>query len=251
MIRVVILGTGNVATHLINAFSNAQNVNVEQVYARRQKNLNKYTNKLATTTNLDDLKTADIYIIAIADDAIATFSSLLPKKDNVLVVHTSGSVNMNAIDGRFRGGVFYPLQTFTKDQLVDFDHIPICLEAQHKEDLVILENLASSISGDTYFIDSEQRKNLHIAAVFVNNFTNHMYYIGHQICSENMLPFQILNPLIEETAKKVSNTFPLQTQTGPAKRKDKNTLAKQLKQVPNDYQKIYKTITESIIKTYE
>ena len=251
MIRVVILGAGNVATHLINAFSNAQNVSIEQVYARRQKSLDKYTNKVATTTNLDDLKTADIYIIAIADDAIAALSSLLPQKNKVLVVHTSGSVNINAIDERFRRGVFYPLQTFTKDQSIDFDSIPICLEAQHKEDLVLLEKLASSISGDTYFIDSEQRRNLHIAAVFVNNFTNHMYYIGHQICSEHMLPFQILNPLIEETARKVSTTFPVQAQTGPAKRKDENTVARQLNQVPKDYQEIYKTITKSIIKTYE
>jgi len=250
MIKVVILGSGNVATHLINAFSQAQNISIEQVYSRRKKSLERLEKEISTTTDLNTLKKADIYIVAIADDAIKEFSSQLQLKD-VLVVHTSGSVSMDSLKGQFRSGVFYPVQTFTKDSDVNFKNIPICLEAQHKKDLIILEELASSISNETYFIDSEQRNNLHIAAVFVNNFTNHMYHIGHQICAENTLPFQTLKPLIEETAKKITHTFPRQAQTGPARRNDKKTIQKHLEHLSKDHREIYKTITESITKTYE
>ena len=250
MITVVILGAGNVATHLIDAFSTTHNVRIEQVYARRQKSLDGLSKEITTTTDLNKLKTADVYIIAIADDAISAFSSQLPAAD-ALVVHTSGSVSINALDSHQRTGVFYPVQTFTKGTRVDFSAIPICIEAQQNKDLIILEALASSISNDTYFIDSEQRKNLHIAAVFVNNFTNHMYYLGHQLCNEHLLPFQILKPLIAETANKVSSTFPREAQTGPARRNDQKTIAKHLKQLSKDYQEIYKTITKSITKIYE
>lgn len=250
MIEVVVLGAGNVASHFIDAFSNAESIDLVQVYARKRKSLDMLNHDIAKTTNLNQLKSADIYVIAIADDAIADFTSQLVLK-NALVVHTSGSVSMDAIDDRFHRGVFYPLQTFTKNAEVDFSSIPICLEAQYNEDLVLLEKLASAISNNVYFIDSEQRESLHIAAVFVNNFTNHLYYIGHQICNEHMVPFQILKPLIEETAKKISNTFPAKAQTGPARRNDQKTIAKHLKHLPKEYQEIYKSITKSISKTYE
>jgi len=157
MITAVILGTGNVATHLINAFSKSQNIVLAQVYGRKQESLDALSKDIVSTTELDQLKKADVYIIAIADDAIAKFSSQLAIKNDALVVHTSGSVAMECIDARFRRGVFYPLQTFTKNKSVDFSTIPICLEAQHNKDLLLLENLASTISNDVYFIDSKQR----------------------------------------------------------------------------------------------
>lgn len=250
MIRVVLLGAGNVATHLIKAFSTAKKVELVQVYARTKKSLQRFQNLVDTTTNLSDLKDADVYIIAIADDAIGEFSSQLPN-NNALVVHTSGSVTMNAIDNRFRKGVFYPLQTFTKGTKVDFSTIPICLEAQHDEDLQLLEKIGAAISNSVYFIDSKQRESLHLAAVFVNNFTNHMYHIGQTICDEHKVSFEVLQPLIQETATKIKTIAPLKAQTGPAKRNDQKTIEKHLKQLPKGYQNIYKVITTAITKTYE
>ena len=250
MIRVVILGSGNVATHLTKAFLNTQTIEVVQVYGRSKNSLKHIVDLVATTTNLTELTPADVYIIAIADDAIALFSSQLPNKD-ALVVHTSGSVAMNAIDNRFRQGVFYPLQTFTKNSTVDFSVIPICLEAQHNKDLVLLEKLGSAISNAVYFIDSKQRESLHVAAVFANNFTNHLYYIAKTICAENKVPFAVLRPLIQETANKIKTIDPIKAQTGPAKRNDQKTIAKHLNQLPEAYQNIYKTLTTAITKTYE
>jgi predicted short-subunit dehydrogenase-like oxidoreductase (DUF2520 family) len=252
MIRVVLLGTGNVATHLVNAFLNAKNIDLVQIFARKKSNL-KYIqkNKINTTSNLSELKDADIYIIAIADDAIATFSEQLNIKKNALVVHTSGSVAMNAINNNFRKGVFYPLQTFSKEKSINFKTVPLCLEAEHNEDLVILEKLASAISNAVYFIDSKQRESLHIAAVFVNNFTNHLYHIGKTICYEHEVPFAILQPLIQETAKKILDLSPYDAQTGPARRNDSNTITRHLEQLPNNYKEIYSLLTKSIRDTYE
>ncbi len=250
MIRVVLLGAGNIATHLLYAFTEAAKIEVVQLYARSEKSLLPFKNTVATTSTLGNLAMADVYIIAVADDAIAEVSKKLLVK-NALVVHTSGSVSMNTLKGKFRKGVFYPLQTFTKEITVDFSTIPICLEAAHNEDLLILEKLASAISDAVYFIDSKQREHLHIAAVFVNNFTNHMYHIGQQICDQSEVPFEVLKPLIQETAVKLTKVSPLEAQTGPAKRKDTQTITKHLDQLPKNFKEIYSLLTKSISDTYE
>lgn len=251
MIRVVLLGAGNVATHLINAFLQAKNIDLVQVYSRKTTRLQNFKTIVDTTSNLKQLKEADVYIIAISDDAIAEFSSKLDLK-NSLVVHTSGSVALNGLDNTLsRKGVFYPLQTFSATKKIDFTTIPICIEATDNNDLEILKKLASSISKNVFDIDSKQRKNLHLAAVFVNNFANHMYHIGNEICTANNVSFKILQPLIEETAKKVLDLTPYEAQTGPAKRKDTETIAKHLKVLPENQQEIYKLITKSISETYE
>lgn len=250
MIRVVLLGAGNVATHLLKAFSTTRKVEVVQLYARTKKSLLPFKNIVATTNTIDDLVKADVYIIAVADDAIKEVSATLSLK-NALIVHTSGSVEMNALAEKLRKGVFYPLQTFTKETTVDFSTIPICIEAEHNNDLLILEKLASSISEAVYFIDSKQRESLHTAAVFVNNFTNHLYHIGKQICDQNNVPFEVLKPLIKETAIKIKNTSPFDAQTGPAKRKDTNTITKHLHQLPENYKEIYSLLTRSISNTHE
>ena len=250
MIRVSILGAGNVAAHLFHAFLKAPTVKLVQVYGRNSNNLIPFESKVDTTTNLNTLKKADVYIIAISDDAIAKFSSQLKSIDS-LVVHTSGGVDMDVLSDTVRKGVFYPLQTFTKNKAVDFKGIPICIEAQHNTDLVLLEKLATAISNDVYIINSKQRASLHIAAVFVNNFTNHMYHIGHTICVKNTVPFEILAPLIQETAKKILDLSPYNAQTGPAKRNDTQTIAKHIAQLSGTNKKLYELITKSITSTYE
>ena len=250
MIRVVLLGAGNVAAHVLKAFSTTEKVNVVQLYARSKESLLPFKNVVATTDTISDLVKADAYIIAVTDDAIGEVSAALSLK-NALVVHTSGSADINALLESHRKGVFYPLQTFTKGTTVDFSTIPICIEAEHNEDLLILEKLASSISKAVYFIDSKQRESLHVAAVFVNNFTNHLYHIGQEICNQNTVPFEVLKPLIQETANKIKTMAPIDAQTGPAKRKDFGTITKHLHQLPSNYKDLYSLLTKSISDIYE
>jgi len=189
---------------------------------------------------------ADLYVIAVFDDAIAKVSAQLPF-ENRLVVHTSGSVSLDALDKKNRKGSFYPLQTFSKKAEVDFSQIPIFLESENETDFELLEKVAEVISNKVYKINSEQRKALHVSAVFVNNFVNHLYQIGNEICVENKVPFEVLKPLILETANKVMRLSPKEAQTGPAIRNDKQTIASHLDFLLDENQKnIYKTLTQSI-----
>ncbi|WP_339883841.1 DUF2520 domain-containing protein [Polaribacter vadi] len=227
MKSVLIVGKGNVATHLYNVFLNVDEIAVTQISSR----------------TLTTIPKASITIIAVSDDAIAEVSS---KIKNDFVVHTSGSVAMNDLKNSHRKGVFYMLQTFSKNKKVDFNEIPFCLEAENKEDYQLLEFLAKSIGQKIYTISSEQRKTLHVAAVFVNNFTNHLFKIGNDICNNNNVPFEILQPLIKETVLKIEKLSPEKAQTGPAIRNDKKTIKNHLNLLDKNQQKIYKILTKSI-----
>jgi predicted short-subunit dehydrogenase-like oxidoreductase (DUF2520 family) len=247
MIRVSIIGSGNVAQHLIVAFSKTTDIELVQVFARNSAAVAHLINPDKIYSNFNDIIAADLFIVAVTDDAISEVSAAIPFS-NELVVHTSGSVSIEAIDNKNRPGVFYPLQTFSKSKEVDFKTIPICIETKNEKDFQILEKVAKSISNTVYKINSEQRKALHIAAVFVCNFVNHLYQIGNDICIENDLPFDILKPLIHETANKILTLSPNQAQTGPAKRKDTQTMNAHLSFLSDENQKeIYKMLTKSII----
>ena len=249
MVQVVLLGSGNVATHLSKTFLKAKNVDLVQVYGRTERSLKHIDNQINTTTSLNKITKADLYVLAVPDDVIAEFSTTLPF-ENALVVHTSGSVAMDELSSNNRKGVFYPLQTFSKNSHLDFNEVPVCIEAQKNEDLFLLEKLASAVSKNVYFIDSNQRKSLHVAAVFVNNFVNHLYHIGHEICKNHTVPFEILAPLIRETAKKIEKIKPLDAQTGPARRHDAQTINSHESLLSEAHQEIYKLLTKSIQKTY-
>lgn len=227
MISVIVIGNGNVALHLVNAFKKSNTILVTQINSRQ----------------LENIPQADVTIIAVSDDAIAEVSS---KINNSFVVHTSGSVSMNVLRSKSRKGVFYALQTFSKNKEVDFSEIPFCLETENKEDYTLLEQVAKSIGTKIVAINSEQRKALHIAAVFVNNFTNHLYKIGNDICKEHKIPFEVLQPLIIETANKIKTLSPEKAQTGPAVRKDKKTIKNHLELLTKNQQEIYKILTKSI-----
>ena len=143
---------------------------------------------------------------------------------------------------------FYPLQTFSKNKEINFREVPICLEAEKETDFQLLNIVAQSVSEKVFCIDSNQRKSLHVAAVFVCNFVNHLYQIGNEICEENKVPFEILHPLILETANKITALSPKEAQTGPAKRNDTKTINAHLNLLTNETQKeIYKLLTKSII----
>lgn len=246
MIKVVLIGSGNVAQHLILAFAKNKEIEVLQVFARRKETITHLLDSSKITDNYTDLAEADLYIIAVSDDAIASISTKLPF-ENRLVVHTSGSVSIDTLDLKNRKGIFYPLQTFSKNKAVDFSIIPLCLESENETDYKLLEKVAHTISNKVYAINSEQRKALHISAVFVNNFVNHLYQIGNEICEENKVSFEVLKPLILETANKVMSLSPKEAQTGPAIRNDKQTIEAHLDFLSNEsYATMYKTLTQSI-----
>jgi len=251
MISVVILGAGNVASHLYRGFKVADNVTVSQWYNRHLDSILEYGHEVDITDNLADLKEADVYILAVSDDAIASLSEQLPF-ENRIVVHTSGGVGVYDLDKKHKRGVLYPLQSFTKGATLDFADVPICIETIHKKSYAILKELAVSLGGPTQKVNSDQRRVLHLAAVFVNNFTNQLYRIGHEITESEGAEFDILKPLILETAKKVEDLSPFRAQTGPAKRNDKKTIKKHLKllEANTDHKKIYELLTASIQKTH-
>ncbi len=219
MIRIVLLGSGNIATHLCKAFISSDAVSIIQVYSRNKESLLSVSNLVDTTTSLSDIKEADVYIIAIPDDAIHSFSETLPCTDK-LVVHTSGSVGMDSLSEKNRKGVFYPLQTFSKNREVNYTTVPICVEAEKASDLNLLKRMGQAISENINEINSEERAKIHLAAVFVNNFVNQLYYIGSGLLEENSLSFDLLKPLIVETANKIKTLTPTEAETGPAKRND-------------------------------
>jgi len=249
MIKIVLLGAGNVASHLTTAFLNSKEVCLVQVYNRSIKNIEHLAEQTTITNNLSQLKEADIYIIAIPDNHITELEAKL-HLHNKLVVHTSGSVAMCELKTNTNIGVFYPLQTFSKDKKVDLSTIPICIESNDKSSYLLLEKLAYLITDKVYHINSEQRKSLHLAAVFVNNFVNHLYQIGNEICTTNNVPFEILQPLIQETAHKIIGISPLEAQTGPAKRNDTKTINKHIAMLPLNQRDIYTLLTQNIDQTH-
>ncbi|WP_338407542.1 Rossmann-like and DUF2520 domain-containing protein [uncultured Flavobacterium sp.] len=246
MIKIVIIGSGNVAQHLITAFAKSNEVDIVQVFSRQKKSTVPLLDPTKITNDYKDLTEAHLYIIAVSDNAIASVSSKLPF-ENRLVVHTSGSVSIDLLDKKNRRGIFYPLQTFTKNVAIDFKPIPICLESENESDFDLLEKVAQSISNNAFNSDEKQRKALHVSAVFVNNFVNEMYRIGNEICEENKVSFEVLKPLILETVNKVMVLSPNEAQTGPAKRNDTQTIEAHLDFLSNENQAtIYKILTQSI-----
>lgn len=245
MIKVVILGAGNVAFHLFRAFSEAEKTKVIQVYNHQKESLKHFKNFTDTTTNINNLKSADFYILALKDDVIPenakTFKSI-----KGIVLHTSGAVGLTALHNLTDYGVFYPLQTFSKNKRVDFSEIPVCIEANSPENLEKIKNLGLNITTDVREINSEQRKALHLAAVFVNNFSNHLYTIGAEICENHQVDFSILKPLIKETASKIESLQPKEAQTGPALRNDQKTIEVHLALLSKKHKDIYSLLTQSI-----
>ena len=213
--------------------------------------------------NFNKIKTdSDLYIIAVSDSAIAEVAAqLVQRLDNQLIVHTSGAVPSSVLQPFFKHyGSFYPLQTFSLNSQPDFEKIPIFINAtpplQKESDgqyfTDFLKEIALKISPNVYELSDEKRVALHIAAVFVNNFTNHMFSIGEKILEAEGLPFDVLKPLIAETVNKIQEHSPHTMQTGPARRRDFVTIEKHMKYLaeyaPAEYWGMYKILTENIMK---
>lgn len=245
MTSIVLFGAGNLATHLFKRLSVSEKFRVVQVYNHRESSLKYFEKKTSITSNLNDLISADIYLFAIRDEAIPGLAVRL-KDRGQLMLHTSGATSIDVFNDFSRRGVLYPVQTFSKAKEINFRKVPLCVEAGDPEDLKLLEKMASEISDRIYRVSSTQRKALHVAAVFANNFVNHLYSEAKTICDENELPFEVLKPLIKETADKVMLIKPEEAQTGPAKRNDLSVINSHLELLSDQQQKLYKTLTQSI-----
>jgi len=247
-INISIIGAGNVATHLAKQFINHPQIHLQQMYNRNINKLKEFENDTEIINDLKLLKPADIIIVSITDDAIGDFSQKLQHLDS-LIVHTSGSTAMEALQIN-RKGVFYPFQTFSKSvDTMNFAQIPILIEAKFTKDLALLKKLGKLLSNNVQEVHSKQRLALHIAGVFAANFVNRMYVEADIILQENQLSFDLLKPLILEVAQKVQTIPPIQAQTGPAIRGDQKVIEKHLNFLKNNQQnKIYELLSNIIKK---
>ncbi|MDY3537745.1 DUF2520 domain-containing protein [Riemerella anatipestifer] len=248
--EIVIIGSGNVAFHLNNAFYEA-NIKVSQLFGRNEDALKLMSETTQIPYSINTLQNADLYIICVKDDVIAEVSQII-KNENALVVHTSGSMPKDVLEGNYRKGCFYPLQTFSKNKILDYTEIPFFIEAENPQDLDILKNLALRISPRVQEADYEKRKYIHLTAVFACNFVNHLYARAKEIADNQNIPFNYFIPLIEETMDKIYYLDPKKAQTGPAVRNDARVLELHKQLITDETQlEIYNLMNQSIKKMYE
>lgn len=251
-IGIVLIGAGNLATNLGVALQQ-KGYDIRQIYSRTQDSAQMLGKRLSVgyTTDLSDVcRDADLYIVALKDSAL---KELIPEitsiRKDALYVHTAGSMPMNVWKGyASRYGVFYPMQTFSKLRLTDFGNIPLFLEAGNEADLKILHEVAENLSLSVHELSSEQRRYLHLAAVFACNFTNHLYALTAELLAEHDISFQVMLPLIDETVAKVHQLAPRDAQTGPAVRYDVNVIEKHMELLAShpEMQELYRLLSESI-----
>jgi predicted short-subunit dehydrogenase-like oxidoreductase (DUF2520 family) len=253
--RIVIIGSGNLGTRLAIEF-HKKGFTIEQVYSRTRSSANRLASKINThyaTSPGKIMPGADIYFVALKDSAFDEVLPHVPIEDNLLV-HCSGSISLSSIKKYSKNtGVFYPLQTLSRNRHLRFAKIPVFVEANSKENQNILLEIASKISGEVSVLDSEARLNLHVAAVFACNFVNYFYTVASEILKRKDISFDVLKPLIMETAQKVQIMDPADAQTGPAVRFDKNVISTHmevLKDFPG-YGDIYKKLSRSIFNYHK
>lgn len=250
--QIVLIGAGNVAVSLAKALAHEHEI--VQIFSRTACNAASLADAVGcprATNNLDDIVTdADLYIISVKDDAITSIVSAIPD-NGALWVHTSGSVAADVFStSRTRYGVFYPMQSFSKQIEVDFSEVPLFIEGSDKAVSSRLMALAQSISHRVFTADSDTRRRLHIAAVFSCNFANHMWALADDVLREADLPFDVMLPLISSTVEKLHHLSPSESQTGPAMRCDYEIIRKHLSMLTGDKHNVYSTLSESIIKKH-
>lgn len=247
--NVVIIGAGNVATHLSKAIKNA-GFEILQIVSRKEESASVLGTQLGVpfTSNPKQLnQNADLYIVSVKDDAITEALSTFTPPKEALVVHTAGSVPMEILSKySSRTGIIYPLQTFSKTKNIDFSHIPLYIEANTDNEANSILVFASKLSTKAKLVDSKTRAQVHLAAVFACNFTNNLYSIASDILEKAGLSFEDMIPLISETTEKIKTLPPRKAQTGPAIRHDNKIIEKQLNALQGREKEIYRLITESI-----
>lgn len=253
--NIVIIGSGNLATHLALALKTA-GLNISHIYSRTQEHAKTLATKVDapfTTVVPGLVPDADIYIFAVSDSAMHQILRQ-GKWEHRLLVHTAGSVPAHIFQPFSASyGVIYPFQTFTKERAVDFSQIPLFIEGSSTEINEALLQLCQKISSKVLFADSTKRAKIHLAGVFANNYANHMFSIASKLLEKNKIPVEYLYPLILETATKALEIGPLKAQTGPAVRHNREILSKHAEMLADDrdWQKIYTFVAENIIKVHK
>lgn len=250
--KISIVGSGNVATNLaINLKDTGHQI--IQIAGTNAAGITSLAYRVNATA-VNELKqidtTVDLLLLCVSDQALESVAESLPKS-NTLVAHTSGSVPIDVLNKFQNHGVFYPLQTFSKEHVTSLNQVPFCIEANHEKNEEILLNLANDLGAKYFKFNSHQRKQCHVAAVFANNFSNHMYAIAESILQKENIPFEVLRPLIQETVRKIEFLSPIDAQTGPARRNDEAVMDDHLNQLKSDkLEKIYRFVSESIASYY-
>jgi predicted short-subunit dehydrogenase-like oxidoreductase (DUF2520 family) len=248
--KISLIGAGNLGWNLAHAMSR-HGQHVQQVISRNRAHAQELALQInaSFSDRVEELDpSSDVILLCVKDEVISELASRL-NLNRQLLAHCSGSTGMDVLSkSSYRYGVFYPVQTFSKQKLRDSMEVPICVEGSGKEAEDELFTLADSISNKVYRINSSQRLHLHLAAVFANNFSNYLYAIARKIADESHLPFEILKPLIMQTAQNVQDSEPLHVQTGPARRHDQKTIQKQLELLQDkpELKALYELISEMI-----
>ena len=247
--KVVIVGSGNVAESLAQAIAEAEGLELVQVFARNEERGRKVAELSKTEWSNSSLAEADLYLISVSDNAVAGCAKLLHIPQNAVVAHTAGCCPMEALVPHEHRAVFYPFQTFSVGRKVDFKKGYIFVEGATEHAIQTVEEAAHALTTNVLPADSARRAVIHLSGVFACNFANAMYANAAEVLAKEGLPFDIVAPVIEETAQKVIEVLnPATTQTGPARRGDSETLERHRKMLANEPQKreLYDKISEDI-----
>ena len=246
VINISLIGTGRLSFNLMNEILDNKSLSLNQIYGRSKFRPKNISDQIEYIKEIKNLKKSDFYFIAVSDIEIETISNKINSYDGI-VIHLSGSTNINVLSIHKNHGVFYPLQTFSYDSNLSFKQIPILIEANSKINLSKIKKLADIFSKKVYKMNSSKRLVCHISATIANNFSNHMIVSAEKILEENKINKSIIKPLIFETFNKLNKMSAKNAQTGPALRNDYITIEKHLKQLVNsDFLDLYKEVTKNI-----
>lgn len=246
---VAIIGAGNVAQHLAKGFMD-NGIRISAVFSKSGDSAKALAIETGArlVNKLVDLPPVDLVLVCVSDAAVAEVLAEIPEEFQV--AYTSGSVELQTLPHRENLGVFYPLQTFSKVKEVNLFEVPFLIEAVNEECAQALFNLAWKLSRNVRFASSEERKKLHLGAVFVNNFTNHLVFLAKEYLEQQGMDWELLKPLLKETFEKIQINGPYDAQTGPARRNDQVTIHEHLSMLKTNKKEIYDVISRSIGNTY-
>jgi len=255
MRRIVCIGAGRLAGHLLPQLEKAGNRIIE-IYSRNQARAESLAAGLTSAAVPDSLlhvaPDADLYLLTVPDDAIESVcSALAPRVHDGIIVHCSGNAPLASLAEAGRRGILYPLQTFSPGKPIDWPSVPIFITSHDAAIRTELAAIAGQLSSHVFVVDEMQKAWLHLAAVFANNFTNHMLALSEQICSSAGISYDWLKPLIRKTFEKANDPGPGMSQTGPAVRNDVRTIEHHLELLRHhpEWQQLYALLTESIRET--
>lgn len=255
-LKISVLGSGNVATHLALALSSAGH-KVAEIYSRNLSHALRLAERVGGECGgidlLDRLSCdSDVYLIAVSDDAVAGIMGSLPDGlgEDGIWCHTAGSIGMSALERRRKRGVFYPLQTFSRTVDVDVRAVPFIIEGSDEEVTSSLESLARSISDEVTRGDSRRRRAIHVAAVFACNFPMYLWSVSERLLNDAGLDMSLLYPLMRVTLDKAMKNHPRDVMTGPARRGDTLVIADHLRSLDGQDARLYKMLSDDILAAY-